>query len=266
MSGVSTVFADVLKVSLPWRDTPLLGFILNYVFYELPIQFLIMYRKITAWSVHLFTAVGAILAFWSLMLIVQGDVRGSLIVLALAAVIDSVDGTLSRRAEVTKYAPNIDGALMDNIIDYLTWVFLPVFWAYTFLDVSFLIGSLVLITSLFGFSNTQAKTDDNFFRGFPSYWNFVVLYLYVLGAGAWVSSAVMLILAILVLVPIKFVYPSRTEKWQRTTLILAIPYAAMIAYMLFYLQETPLALTISSFYYPLYYLFISVLFTSSVAE
>jgi len=225
-----------------------------------------MYRKITAWSVHLLTAVGSILAFWSLMLIVQGEVRGSFIVLALAAVIDSVDGTLSRRADVTKYAPSIDGALMDNIIDYLTWVFLPVFWAYTFLEVNFMIGSLVLIASLLGFSNTQAKTEDNYFKGFPSYWNFVILYLYVLGAGSWVSSSVMLVLAILVLVPFKFVYPSRTKKWQKATLILAFPFGVMIAYMLFHLQETPLALTVASFYFPVYYLFISVLFTSSVAE
>jgi len=219
-----------------------------------------MYRKITAWSVHLFTAIGVILAFWSLTLIVQGSVRASLIVLALAVVIDSVDGTLSRRAEVTRHTPNIDGALMDNIVDYLTWVFLPVFWAYTFLEVSFLIGSLVLIASLLGFSNTQAKTDDNYFKGFPSYWIFVILYLYVLGAESWVSSAVMLILASLVLVPIKFVYPSRTKKWQRATLILAFPFGVMIAYMFFHLQETPIALTVASLYYPVYYLVISVLF------
>lgn len=218
-----------------------------------------MRKKITAYSVHLFTAIGAVLAFWSLLLIVRGELQYSLFVMALAVIVDSLDGTLARQAGVTTHTPNIDGALMDNITDYLNWVFLPVFWAYSFLDLHFLAGAIVLISSLFGFSHKQAKTDDNFFRGFPSYWNLVILYLYILGANAWISMSVMLLFAVMVLAPVKFIYPSRTRKWRKTTILLSIPYAIVIFLMLYYLRETPLWLTLASFYYPVYYVIISIL-------
>lgn len=218
-----------------------------------------MRKKITALSVHLFTAIGSVLAFWSLLLIVRGELQNSLFVIAIAVIVDSLDGTLARKADVSTHVPNIDGALMDNIIDYLNWVLLPVFWAYTFLNLFFLVGSVVLISSLLGFSHRQAKTDDNFFRGFPSYWIFVVLYLYILDANAWVSATVILIFSILVLVPVKFIYPSRNPEWRKTTLLLSIPFAIMILIMMYYLRETPLWLTLASFFYPVYYVIISVL-------
>lgn len=217
-----------------------------------------MNRKIFALSVHLFTAIGSILAFWALLLIIRGEPQYSLFVLALAVIVDSVDGTLARKADVTTYAPYIDGALMDNIADYLNWVLLPVLWAYTFLDIPFFAGSVVLFMSLLGFSHKQAKTEDNFFRGFPSYWNIVILYLYVLGANSWISAAVMLILAIMVIVPVKFIYPSRTSKWKKPTLLLSIPYTVIIFIMLYLLRETPFWLTLTSFYYPVYYVAVSI--------
>ncbi|WP_340103705.1 CDP-alcohol phosphatidyltransferase family protein [Rhodohalobacter sp. 8-1] len=217
-----------------------------------------MLKKIRAYSVHLFTAAGAVLAFWSLILIARGDLQSSLFVIAVAVAIDSLDGTLARAADVQTYSPNIDGGQMDNIADYLNWVFIPVFWAYQFLDLPFWAGSLVLLASLFGFSHKQAKTEDHFFRGFPSYWNVVILYLYILDAGAVVSSAVVLILAVLVLLPVKFIYPSRTPRWKKATIILSVPYAIMIFVMLVYLRETPLWLILISFYYPVYYVVASV--------
>lgn len=216
-----------------------------------------MHKKLTALSVHLFTAAGVILAFWALLLIISGELQNSLFVMALAVIVDSLDGTLARKADVSTHLPLMDGALMDNITDYLNWVFIPMFWAYVFLDLHFFVCSVVLVASLFGFSNTQAKTDDNFFRGFPSYWNFVILYLYVLGAGAAISASVMLILAVMVLVPLKFIYPSRSQYWRKTTILLSVPYAFMILIVLIYLQETPLWITLASFYYPVYYVIIS---------
>lgn len=218
-----------------------------------------MFKKLAALSVHLLTATGVLLAFWSMLLIVQGDLQNSLFVMALAVIVDSLDGTLARWADVSTHTPFIDGALMDNIADYLNWVFIPVFWAYMFLDVPILAGSMVMISSLFGFSHKQAKTEDYFFRGFPSYWNFVILYLYVLDADTWISVTVLMILAALVLLPVKFVYPSRTPTWRKTTLLLAVPFACIIIFMLFYLQETPFWLSLTSFYYPLYYVVVSVL-------
>ncbi len=222
-----------------------------------------MKKKATALAVHMFTALGVLLAFWALLLIIDGELQYSLYVMALAVLVDSLDGTLARRADVSTYASFIDGALLDNITDYLNWVFLPVFWAYTFLDVPFLAGSVVLIASLFGFSHKQAKTEDHFFRGFPSYWNFVILYLYILEADAVISTGVLLIFSVLVLLPVKFIYPSRTEQWRKTTLMLAVPYACIIIYMLFSLRETSIWLILASFYYPFYYVAVSVLASNS---
>jgi len=216
-----------------------------------------MQKKLIALSVHLFTAIGVLLAFWSLLLIVEGELQKSLFLLAFAVIIDSLDGTLAREANVSTHTPSIDGALMDNITDYINWVFIPVFWAYTFMNLHFLVGAAILITSLFRFSHKQAKTDDDFFRGFPSYWKFVIFYLYLLGIDGGIANSILLILAILVLVPVKLIYPSRTPEWRKTTILLSIPYAIVIFIMLFYLRETPFWLIMASFYYPVYYVVIS---------
>lgn len=218
-----------------------------------------MKNKLAALFVHLFTALGVFLAFWAILLIIEGELQSSLFVMTLAVVVDSLDGTLARRADVSTHAPQIDGALMDNISDYLNWVFIPVFWAYMFLDVPFLAGSVVLIASLFGFSHNEAKTEDHYFRGFPSYWNFVVFYLYLLETDVWLSVSILITLSVLVLVPVKFIYPSRTPQWRKTTLVLAVPLACIIIYMLFTLRETPYWLVLLSFYYPVYYVLISMI-------
>lgn len=218
-----------------------------------------MLDKIASYSVHIFTAIGTVMAFWAGLLIYRNEPQTSLYVMALAVVIDSLDGTLARKVDVKKHTPHIDGALMDNIVDYLNWVFIPVAWAAMFLDIPFWAGAIVLVSSLIGFSHVKAKTDDNFFRGFPSYWNLLIIYLYVLNASPWVSATVMLVFAGLVLVPIKFIYPSRTAYFRKTTLLLSLPYAILIAIMLVYLKETPNWLILISFYYPLYYVLISYL-------
>lgn len=212
-----------------------------------------MKHKLFALSVHLLTASGVVIGLWSLLLILEGEAAYSLWLLALAAAIDSIDGTLARKANVTRHAPNINGALLDNLVDYLTWVFIPMVWSYVFLNTPFIICSLVMLVSLFGFSHSQAKTEDNFFRGFPSYWNLLILYLYVFESGIWISSLILILFALLVLTPVKFIYPSRTRVMKKTTLILSIPYSAMLIVMLIQLDETPLWISYGSLYYPIYY-------------
>lgn len=216
-----------------------------------------MKHKFFALSVHLLTASGVVFGLWSLLMILEGKPAFSLWLLALAAAIDSIDGTLARKADVTRHTPHIDGALLDNLVDYLTWVFLPIVWGYVFLNIPFIVCSVVLLVSLFGFSHTKAKTEDNFFRGFPSYWNLLILYLYVFNTAIWLSSLILIVFALLVLAPVKLIYPSRTPIMKKTTLILSIPYSAMIIAMLIRLDETPLWLSTASLYYPLYYVVLS---------
>lgn len=217
-----------------------------------------MMNKMLSTLVHLLTASGVVLAFWALFLIMQGDAANALRVLALAALVDAVDGSLARRVDVRRYTPHIDGDLLDNLVDYLTWVFLPLVWAWAFLDVPFLVCAAAMLSSMFGFAHTQAKTGDQFFRGFPSYWNLVVLYLFLLDAGAATSSVVLLVLAAMVLTPVRLVYPSRTPTLQKTTLLLSVPYIAMLGVMLFFFETTPMWIVYLSFYYPLYYTGISL--------
>lgn len=220
-----------------------------------------MIKKVLSIGVHLLTALGVVLGFWSLILIMQGDAANAFRVLALAAVIDAVDGTLARRVDVIRHTPEIDGTLIDNLVDYLTWVFLPLIWAWTFLEVPFIVCAAVLISSMFGFAHIRAKTPDHFFRGFPSYWNIVVFYLFILEVDAAISATLLLILAVLVLTPVKFVYPSRTQYRQKTTLFLSMPYFVMLLAMLYYFEETPLWLAVLSLYYPVYYTVLSLYLT-----
>ncbi len=216
-----------------------------------------MKHKLLSYTVHLLTASGVVLAFWAVFLIMQGDATNALRVLALAALVDAVDGSLARRVDVRRHTPHIDGDLLDNLVDYLTWVFLPLLWAWTFLDVPFLVCAAAMLCSMLGFAHKHAKTEDQFFRGFPSYWNLVVFYLFLLDAGAATSSVVVLFLAAMVLTPVKLVYPSRTPALQKTTLLLSVPYVVLLGVMLFYFRETPAWLVYLSLYYPLYYVVIS---------
>ena len=218
---------------------------------------LFLSRKILPVSVHLLTASGVVFGFWAVILIFQGDAANAFRLLALAAVIDSVDGALARRVDVRRYTPEIDGTLIDNLVDYLTWVFVPLIWAWSFMDIPFFVAAAAMLSSVTGFAHIQAKTDDHFFRGFPSCWNLVVLYLYISGIGVLISSIIILSLAILVQIPVKFVYPSRTPVFKKVTMGLSVPYILMLAVILFYFEATPAWLISLSLYYPLYYVAIS---------
>lgn len=212
-----------------------------------------MLKKAISIAVHLLTASGVVIGLWALLLIMQEDADNALRLLALAAVIDAVDGTLARKFDIKRHMPDIDGGLIDNLVDYLTWVFIPMVWAWSFLGIPFAVCAVVLLSSVIGFAHTRAKTPDHFFRGFPSYWNVVILYLFLLEADAVISSIILILLAVLVLMPVKFVYPSRTPTLQKTTLLLALPYIIMLGIMLLFFGDTPRWLVLLSLYYPVYY-------------
>ena len=215
------------------------------------------FRVFLALSVHVLTATGVILAFLSMLAVMAGEGGTALRLLALAAFIDAFDGTFARRADVLKYTPYIDGALLDNLVDYLTWVFIPLIWAWVFLSVPVWVCVLCLFSSLFGFSHTEAKTPDHFFRGFPSYWNILIFYLFIFQAGPQAASIIMLVCAVLVLLPFKVIYPSRTPQFYKTTLAFSGIYICMLGGMLYFLTNSPLWLPIASFFFPLYYVVLS---------
>src|SRR6266542_1940958 len=178
------------------------------------------------WLVHALTASGALLAYLAVLDISVGDYRRAFLWLAASTAVDAVDGVLARAARVKQRLPGVDGARLDDIVDYLTFVFVPTLlvakaglvpagWTVP-------VAAAMLLSSAYGFSQVNAKTSDYFFTGFPSYWNIVVLYVFVLALPAVVNASVLAGLAALVFVPIGYVYPTRTPTLRALTLVLGV--------------------------------------------
>ena len=194
--------------------------------------------RLAAVAVHVYTALGAVLALLMVHFSYAGEVELVLWLFLAAMVVDGTDGFLARHFRVKELVPGFDGALLDNIIDYITYAFAPMvlLWSSGFLPEGWLggvVASIPLLASCFQFCRSDAKTEDHFFLGFPSYWNIAAFYLVVLGAGVAVTTTVLLALTVLVFVPIKYVYPSRTETawWPTMTLttLWLVQYAVILA-------------------------------------
>jgi phosphatidylcholine synthase len=215
-----------------------------------------------AWLVHLYTASGALFAFVALNLITQERYREAFFSLGLAIVVDATDGVLARRLDVAARLPWFNGDTLDNIVDYLTYVFVPAFIVWRVPLVPPAWGTAVpfamLLSSAYGFSRDDAKTSDHFFTGFPSYWNLVVFYLYLAGWPQAINAGLLLALAMLVFVPIRYVYPSRTPAFRGLTVGLGIAWGVMLVVMLWRMPTVPRILLWVSLLYPVYYTVISL--------
>ncbi len=176
--------------------------------------------------VHLFTATGAVFAMLAMLAAVDEKWGLMFLWLVVAFAVDGIDGPLARRFEVRTYAPEIDGVLLDLIIDYLTYVFIP---AYALFKSGLLPGwtgwvSIIVITfaSAVYFADTRMKTKDNSFAGFPGAWNMVVIVLFALKPNFWLMLAIVIILAGAMFTNFKFIHPARTERWRVVSLPVAI--------------------------------------------
>src|SRR5690606_18627608 len=178
----------------------------------------VIWRVVAAHAVHAYTASGVLLAALATVAALADDVRMALVWLAVAVFVDATDGALARLARVDRYAPGFDGARLDDIVDYLTYVAVPmlVAWQAGTLPATWawLPVGAVLLSSAFGFARADAKTADHFFTGFPSYWNIVVLYGLAWQWRPETFAAILLAFAAGVFVPVRYVYPSRTPTWQ----------------------------------------------------
>jgi len=217
---------------------------------------------ILAWLVHLYTASGAVYAFLATRAIFEYRFRDAFLWLAAAMVIDSTDGLFARTARVSRRIPWFNGAKLDDIVDYLTYVFVPtVFvWRSQLVPEAWMLPVVgaMLLSSAYGFNRADAKTRDYFFTGFPSYWNIVAFYLFVMHVAPQVNAAVLLALVALVFVPIRYLYPSRTPKWRGLTLALGIAWGVVMLAMLWQLPVVTPVLLWASFVFPVYYLLLSL--------
>ncbi len=218
-------------------------------------------HRSSAWLVHTYTAAGAVLAFAGAWAVVHGYDRIALGSMFAATIVDSTDGALARRVDVRRVLPEIDGGRIDDIVDYLTFVFLPMllleasgglYWS------GLPVIAVVLLSSMYGFIAPDAKTPDAFFTGFPSYWNIVVLYLLVFRVPPGWNAVILLVLSGMIFVRIRYVYPSRTPTLRGLTLTLAAVWAGMLAVLIKDFPSPPRALAIASLGFPVYYLVLSL--------
>jgi phosphatidylcholine synthase len=188
-------------------------------------------RKAVAWAVHAFTACGIIAGFLALVSVLKGDAVAAFLWLGLALFVDGIDGSLARKARVLEYLPNFDGRTLDNVIDFFNYVAVPALMIYWFGMVpgtwGLVAAATIMAVSLYTFANVGMKSEDYYFVGFPSIWNVVVLYFYILDTGWLVNLVTIGILSILTFVPIKFVHPLRVADWREITIPMTVLWAAM---------------------------------------
>jgi phosphatidylcholine synthase len=217
-------------------------------------------RVALAWGVHLLTASGAVIGVLALAAIGAGAFRTAAIWMLAALAIDSVDGTLARAVRVREVLPRIDGRRLDDMVDFLNYVIVPVAfmaasghllgWAWT---------AAPVLASAYGFSQVEAKTEDDFFLGFPSYWNAIALYLWLLDMPPALGTALVVAFAALVFVPLKYLYPSHMRAWRRVTLLGAAVWMIVLALASAWREASwsgPLAL--ASLAYPAWYVGLSL--------
>jgi phosphatidylcholine synthase len=219
--------------------------------------------RLLAGLVHAYTASGAVLAFVGVGAVLRSDVRLAFLMMLAATIVDSTDGVLARLARVKEVLPAVDGARIDDIVDYITFVFLPMLLIERAgglpPGLALPVVAVVLVSSALGFAAADAKTADHFFTGFPSYWNVVVLYLYVFRTPPAVNAILLVALSAMIFVRIGFIYPSRTRPLRGLTLTLGAAWTVSVAVLIWTLPDPPRGLAILSLVFPVYYLVASLI-------
>ena len=219
-------------------------------------QLALMTARASAILVHLFTATGAVFAMLAMLAAVQAKWDLMFLWLVVAFFVDGLDGPLARRYDVKRYAPQFDGVLLDLIIDYLTYVFIPAFALFSSGLMDGWTGWVAIIVITFAsamyFADTRMKTKDNSFSGFPGCWNMVVLVFFALKPDFWVCLIIVTVLAATMFVPLKFIHPVRTERWRALSLPVALAwtfFAGWAAWVDFHPQSwAHWGLIVTSFY------------------
>jgi phosphatidylcholine synthase len=222
-----------------------------------------MNRVLAAWGVHAFTALGLVAAAGIAASVVEGGdaafTRAFELMIAATA-IDALDGPLARWARVQEILPQFDGRRLDDLIDFLNYTCLPLLliWRAGLLSDGWSWWLLLpLLASAYGFSQADAKTEDGYFLGFPSYWNVVAFYLYFLKLDARWSLAILVALALLTFVPLKYFYPTQPGFANRMTCILAALWGGMLVLILMLPPDMRTPWLLASLPFPLGYLLFS---------
>lgn len=229
--------------------------------------------------VHIFTASGMIAALMAFLAIMNGNAGPALLWLCVTLIIDAADGPMARYFHVKSVLPQIDGAILDHVIDYTTYAVIPALFIASF-DIlpeawSVPAAGLIMVSSLYCFSNTAMKTDDYFFSGFPAAWNLVVIYFYIFTPPAMLAAGIVGLCTVLTFVPVKCIHPFRVKKLRALTMAATGLWAALIVTLLVLKADQPFSLPVNmTTYYPLmatallgvslYFIIVSILRTLHV--
>src|SRR6185437_1966302 len=201
-------------------------------------------QKCLGWCVHFYTALGLVAAATITVLLVQNGpdaYRRSFLLMLVAVLIDATDGTFARRIRIKEVVPSFDGRRLDDLVDFLTYTCLPLLliWRARLLPAGYEACLLLPLTaSAYGFCQVAAKTDDGYFLGFPSYWNLVAFYLYVLQPlSGWIALAIVVVLSVLTFVPSRYLYPTQRGKLNRVTNLLGIAWAVLLVWILWTMPD-----------------------------
>ncbi len=192
-------------------------------------------QYVAAWSVHIFTASAACLGVFTLAKIHQQEYVFALTLMAVTVFIDAVDGTLARFFKIKQIVPKIDGALLDNLVDYVNYVITPCFFLLVKPDMlppnlAIFIIAAITITSSYQFCQDDAKTADHFFKGFPCYWNITVFYMFIFNTAPAENAIILAVLSVLIFVPVKYVYPSRLDYLTESKTLKILMHCCSIVY------------------------------------
>ncbi|RMG77784.1 MAG: CDP-alcohol phosphatidyltransferase [Chloroflexi bacterium] len=214
-------------------------------------------RRAAAWLVHGYTAMGGVLGVFALFTASKGDYREAFLFLVLTTMIDATDGLMARLVRVWEVLPNFDGAMMDNVIDVLTFLWVPVFILMHAELIPHPSWAVVpVVAGMYAYGQVNMKTPDSYFLGFPTYWNVIALYFFWIQPVDWIAVGLLIFFAILTFIPTRYLYPSRNRILWKTTWSLAGIWLLMICYLL--LQENPNHTLIwISLYFPVYYMLAS---------
>lgn len=188
---------------------------------------------------------GILWACLAIASLVHGDIKAMWVWLGIALIVDGVDGSLARWADVKTHTPWFDGSILDIVIDYLTWTFIPALFMYLYLPLGpglwpMVMFALITGSSLFCYCNTKMKTDDYYFMGFPATWNVVAVVCWLFATPAWFTIGASVVLAILTLAPITFVHPFRVTRLRPVNIVFALLWVASTAQLVAFHPHHPM--------------------------
>ncbi len=215
------------------------------------------FTKLKAFLVHVYTGAGGIIGMWALVAVFNQDLNKAFLLFMITMIIDSTDGTLARRLNIKEVLPQYNGATLDNVVDMLTFAWIPLLIIYSLNVLPDNIWLIVpAIAAMYAYTQENMKTEDGFFLGFPTYWNVVALYLYLFKPGEEISLGIILLFSLLSFVPTRYLYPSKNYYMWKVTWTLGAIWFGVTTYILAQ-DEINRNLSYISLFYPLYYLVMS---------